>query len=406
MLTHEQKEQFSEIIEEVGKTLDVTKSQYDAAVRSYQYVGEWLSEGDSPLAPYSPEILPQGSFLLQTMIQPINNQDDLDIDLVCKLEKIQQGLTQARLKKMVGDRLQANGTLAKLLVHPDGRRCWTLAYADSAKFHLDVLPSVVSTGYKTILEKAFSAVDFADTQSLGVRITDKKANNYHTSTNLHEWLKSNPFGYAIWFQNCCRIARDEVRMLSEAVQPVPQYQINKLPLQRVVQILKRHRDMMFNGDEHKPISIIITTLAAKAYTKETHTIEALQNVVSRMRSYIGDTNPHTGRAEKWVANPVNQEENFADKWKEFPIRETNFYHWLDAVEADVKHIVAQRDKGLQLISESMVKPFGRDVITKAFSNYGANQLKKRESGTLKMAAGTGVLGSVGTTVKGHNFHGK
>ena len=195
-------------------------------------------------------------------------------------------------------------------------------------------------------------------------------------------------------------------MLSEAVQPVPQFQVDKLPLQRVVQILKRHRDMMFNGGEHKPISIIITTLAARAYAKETHTIEALLNIVSKMRSYIGDTNPITGLPEKWVGNPVNQEENFADKWKKYPIRQANFEKWLDAVESDVKRIVAQKDKGLQFISESMEKPFGKDVITKAFSSYGAKQLAKRESGALKMAAGTGVLGSVGTTVKGHNFHGK
>jgi hypothetical protein len=35
----------------------------------------------------------------------------------------------------------------------------------------------------------------------------------------------------------------------------------KTPLQQAVQILKRHRDMMFADDpEHKPISVIITTL--------------------------------------------------------------------------------------------------------------------------------------------------
>jgi hypothetical protein len=406
MLTKEQKEQFSEILEELGKTLDITKDQYDAAVKSYKYVGEWLSQDGSPLATYSPEILPQGSFLLQTMIRPIHEEDELDIDLVCKLEKIQASWTQFELKKIVGDRLKANGILTKLLILPDGRRCWTLQYAESAKFHLDVLPSVVATGYRTILEKAFSATDLSDTNILGIRITDKNTPNYRTSSNLHEWLKSNPFGYAIWFQDRCKILTREVRMMSEAIQPVPKYQTDKLPLQRVVQILKRHRDMMFNGDEHKPISIIITTLASRAYGKETDIIEALVNVVSKMRSQISDTNPFTGAVEKWVSNPVHAEENFADKWKEFPIRQTNFYKWLDAVELDVKNIVAQQGRGLQFISESMVKPFGKDAITKAFSNYGANQLKKRESGAMKMAAGTGVLGSVGSTVKGHNFHGE
>ncbi len=406
MLTLEQKNQFSEILEELGKTLDITKDQYEAAVKSYKYVGEWLSQNDSPLANYSPEILPQGSFLLQTMIRPIHEDDELDIDLVCKLEKIQATWTQFALKKLVGDRLKANSILTRLLKLPDGRRCWTLQYAESAKFHLDVLPSVVATGYRTILEKAFSATELSDTNILGIRITDKNTPNYTTSSNLHEWLKSNPFGYAIWFQDRCKILTRELRMMSEAIQPVPKYQTDKLPLQRVVQILKRHRNMMFNGNEHKPISIIITTLASRAYGKETDVIDALTNVVSKMRSHISDTNPFTGATEKWVSNPVHAEENFADKWKEFPIRKTNFYKWLDAVELDVKNIVAQQGKGLQFISESMVKPFGKDVITKAFSNYGANQLKKRESGALKMAAGTGILGSVGSTVKGHNFHGK
>lgn len=406
MLTLEQKNQFSEILEELGKTLDITKDQYDAAVRSYKYVGEWLSQEGSPLATYSPEILPQGSFLLQTMIKPIHEDDELDIDLVCKLEKIQASWTQFELKQLVGDRLKANGILNKLLILPDGRRCWTLQYAESAKFHLDVLPSVVATGYRTILEKAFSASGLPDTDILGIRITDKNKQNYRTSSNLLEWLKCNPFGYAIWFQDRCKILTHEVRMMSEAIQPVPKYQTDKLPLQRVVQILKRHRDMMFNGDEHKPISIIITTLASKAYGKETDIIEALINVVSKMRSHIDDTNPFTNEREKWVSNPVHIQENFADKWKEFPIRQTNFYKWLDAVELDVKNIAAQQGKGLQFISESMVKPFGKDAINKTFSNYGANQLKKRESGALKMAAGTGMLGNIGSTVKGHNFHGE
>ena len=88
MLTKEQKQQLSDIVEELGKTLDITKEQYDAAVKSYKYVGEWLSKEDSPLATYSPEILPQGSFLLQTMIRPINEEDDLDIDIVCKLDTL------------------------------------------------------------------------------------------------------------------------------------------------------------------------------------------------------------------------------------------------------------------------------------------------------------------------------
>lgn len=406
MLTIEQKKQLSDILEELGKTLDITKEQHDAAVRSYSYVAEWLSKDGSPLATYSPEILPQGSFLLQTMIRPIHEEDELDIDLVCKLEKIQASWTQCELKKLVGDRLKANGILNKRLVIPDGRRCWTLQYAESAAFHLDVLPSVVATGFKAILEKAFAATDLADTNVLGIRITDKNTANYKTSSNLREWLKSNPFGYAMWFHDRCKILSREVSLMSEAIQPVPKYQTDKLPLQRVIQILKRHRDIMFNGDEHKPISIIITTLAARAYAKETDIIDALINVVSKMRNHISDINPFTGAKEKWVSNPVHLEENFADKWKEFPIRQTNFYKWLDAVQLDLKNIVEQQGKGLQFINESMVKPFGNETVTKTFSNYGESLRKKREAGSLNVAARTGMIGTVGIKVKNHNFYGK
>ena len=186
--------------------------------------------------------------------------------------------------------------------------------------------------------------------------------------------------------------------MNESVKPVPQYQKEKLPLQRVVQILKRHRDLMFNGDEDKPISIIITTLAARAYRKETSILEALQNIIDRMSYLIEDKlNPKTGRMVKWVGNPVNEEENFADKWEETPKKQINFYNWLEAVQTDIKHALDQKDKGLQWVMEALKEPFGEQVVTKAFSNYGDKQLLLRESGGMKMASFTGAIGSVGRT---------
>ena len=124
---------------------------------------------------------------------------------------------------------------------------------------MDILPSIVSKGYRIILEKAFSAYGFEDFNSTAIRITDKIDKNYYTETNPEIWNKSNPFGYAVWFQDRCTNFMDKTIILRESVNPLPKYQRNKLPLQRVVQILKRHRDILFNGDDDKPISIIITT---------------------------------------------------------------------------------------------------------------------------------------------------
>lgn len=406
MLTQEEKKQFSEILETLGETLDITETQYNAAVSSYGAVGEWLAKPESSLAPYKPVVRPQGSFMLGTMIKPICEEDDLDIDLVCELTGKNSQWTQYHLKQVVGNRLKDNETYKKML-NEEGRRCWTLMYSDSANYHMDILPSLVCNGYNIVLEKAFSNITLdKDYESLAIRITDKKQSNYYTDTIAENWMKSNPFGYGRWFFNAADVlSLRESIMLSEAVNPVPKYNKEKLPLQRVVQILKRHRDIMFNGDEDKPISIIITTLASRGYNKETSIIDALTNVVSNMRNYIESRyDSNAGRMVKWIPNPVNPEENFADKWIEHPQREKNFYKWLDQVESDVQTIV--RKRGLQYIAEAMKKPFGEQTVTKTFSTLGERNLNLRESGALKMATGTGILSLVGSvTAATHNFHG-
>ncbi len=399
MLTIEQQEQFSDILEELGKTLDISETQYNAAVKSYTHVGEWLSGNNSPLSEYNPEILPQGSFLLQTMIKPIHDEDELDIDLVCKLEKTNAELTQYSLKHLVGNRLKENGILSKLLKIPDGKRCWTLQYSESAKFHLDVLPSVVSPGYKEILEKALAAKDKGDINSLSVRITDKTSIIYKTSTKLSEWMKSNPFGYAIWFQERSTIHLHEIKLLSNTIRPVPIYAKDKSPLQRVVQILKRHRDMMFNGDNDKPISIIITTLAAKSYNKQKSIIDALISIIDEMPNKIEEKYCEKNKKKiKWVSNPVNDQENFADKWVEFPERQKNFYDWMVAVKKDINQVIYQKGKGLDLISEAMYSPFGKETVIKAMNNLGEKYLSQRENNKMKIAEITGTLGINGRVI--------
>lgn len=397
MLTTEQKRQFSDLLEELGETLDITESQYNAAVKSYQAVGNQLSKEGSALVPYKPEILPQGSFLLGTMVKPVNENDDLDIDLVCKLTGKQMSWAQYNLKQKVGEQLKEN-ELYRSMLKREGRRCWTLKYADSANYHLDILPAIVDSGYQMILEKAFSASELVDLEGLAIRITDKERDDYYYEKDHKLWLKSNPFGYGKWFSVQASINNSKIFSLNESVQPVPRYQKEKLPLQRVVQILKRHRDMMFNGDEDKPISIIITTLASLAYRKEISTLEALQNVITQMPYFINEKiNPETGKRIKWVSNPINEEENFADKWEHEPQKQINFYKWMEAIQNDFNHALSQKDKGLHHVMEALKVPFGEKAVTKAFSNYGEKQLLLRESGELRMAGITGTIGSAGRT---------
>ena len=162
--------------------------------------------------------------------------------------------------------------------------------------------------------------------------------------------------------------------------------------------------MMFDDDEDRPISIIITTLAAQVYRKETNVADALANVVRKMRSEIKEVySIQHGKFIKQILNPVNSEENFADKWPEKKRKEELFFKWLDQLEIDVAKVMQQR--GLSQIQESFVRPFGKNAVTKAFSSYADNYRLLREDGKLKMASGTGFLGGVGTGVRNHNFDG-
>ena len=405
-MTKEEKKQLSDILDELGGTLDITETQFNTAVRSYQAVGEQLVKENSQLIPYNPEILPQGSFMLGTMVKPINEEDDIDIDLVCQLTNKAIGWTQFDLKQKVGDQIKENKTYSNMVKKPEGRRCWTLKYADDS-FHLDILPAIVDKNYKIVLEKAFSNTEMNEIDNLAIRITDSNLLNYTTSTNHLEWLKSNPFGYAKWFFNVASFDLNKGIILNEAINPVRTYSKEKLPLQRVVQILKRHRDIMFNGDENKPISIIITTLATMAYKKQTSIIDALIHIINEMPNMIEERYmPRLDKTIKWIPNPVNKAENFADKWLEVKEKEENFYKWHKQLKTDIYNIINNIGKGQHVVQGAMSKPFGPTTVIKAFNNYGLKRTENRDRGLVRMATSTGTLGQIGQTVKKHNFEGE
>ena len=405
------KKEINEILGILGENLDISESQYKAAVKSYEAVGDWLSKEGSALYPYSPRIIPQGSFMLGTIIRPINDEDDIDIDLVCKLEGKPSHWTQKHLKEAVGNRLKENATYNDMLEDEDGgRRCWTLDYSDDANYHLDVLPSISDKNFTVLLSESFNNSQNLDTDKLAIRITDKEEVFYSIMTDTEWWMKSNPFGYAKWFYQRAIYNSTKMFTLSESVDPVRPFQKSKMPLQRAIQLLKRHRDIMFSSEEYdsenKPISVIITTLASRAYDKSENIVDAYVNIVSRMRSYIQTKhNPKTGQQERWVGNPVNDEENFADKWADVPQKEEYFYAWLDKLEDDLSTIKSSQNIGLHKLNESFSAQYGDNVIKKTFAAYGEKNRKLREMGQRKMAIGTGILGSTGKSVPNHNFEG-
>lgn len=343
------KQESSIFFENLAEYLDISESQHEAATKHYNAVGEWLREKDSLISVYNPDIYPQGSFRLGTVIKPINDADEYDIDLVCELKNLQkEHVTQKQLKHLVGDRLNENERYRKML--EEKNRCWRLNYSDSARFHMDILPAISENRIETFLN--FTAPNLV---AGAILITDKE---------LNEWQPSNPIGYAEWFKERMKVQYDATRLqlsksLSKSIEQVPDYKI-RTPLQRSIQILKRHRDFMFVDDlDDRPISIIISTLAALSYRNEADLLDALQNIINGMTQHIENRNGIT-----WIPNPVNPSENFADRW-EHSKREMKFKYWLQQVSRDLNTSIQKSD--VFKMAESLKPTFGDRVVNQAIS---------------------------------------
>jgi hypothetical protein len=348
------------MLDEIANLITISDSLFRSAEEKYQAVGMWLGEDRSPLAVYSPIIYPQGSFLIGTVTKPLGERDEYDIDLVLELLLSKDTITQKRLKNMAGDRLKDHEVYRRML-DEEGKRCWTLIYADSAKLHLDILPAVPNNDYREFLKNQGVKSDLAET---GIAITDKTLPNYERLDP--DWPRSNPKGFAAWFKSRM-ISQFEAqrKYLAEALKAgpanVPEYKI-RTPLQKSVQLLKRHRDVVFEGKDDKPASIIISTLAAHAYNNEFDIVEAMTNIIDGIPNYIA---VRDGKAR--VQNPVDPSENFADGWVGHPGREQNFRNWVNRIQVEMNTVLECNDT--DRICEFLAQMFGENVSVVAVNRY-------------------------------------
>jgi hypothetical protein len=365
----------SQLLEGTVDELDITVALHEAADAQYQRVGQFLSD-QSDDGPTEWDVYPQGSFLLGTVVRP-RGADHHDLDMVCRLDIGRASISQAELKARVGDVLhryldaEAGEPGAPTACH-DRRRCWTLEYPHA--FHMDVLPSLPNED------------DLPD----GICLTDKE---------LFRWQKSNPIAYGEWFRErmALEVARRREEMVAKRLDPVPAWQI-KTTLQRVAQVLKRHRDIHFGDDlDGRPPSILVTTLAARAYTGARDLFDAVMDVAAKMPELV----EHSDGVWR-VMNPV-AEENFADKWNEHPDRVDKFFAWRDKLAADLDE--AKAAQGLDRVTARLAESFGAEPVTKAAGRVATSFRTTAEEGRLKAAASGLLSTGTGTPVRKHGFYG-
>jgi hypothetical protein len=198
-------------------------------------------------------------------------------------------ITKAQLKTHVGDGLKQYVGTDPFgdPVLSEGKRCWALTY-DGLKLHLDTLPAVPNPESLT---------------GTGIKITDK---------SLFHWQYSDPKAFRRWFHGQMADEYNAVREVIAKridIEQVPQPMI-KTTLQQAVQLLKIHRDIHFEDNpDDKPASIIITTLAGLAYRSG----GTLYEVVEQLTRDMPDHLQHESGMYV-LANPIEENENFADRW--------------------------------------------------------------------------------------------
>jgi hypothetical protein len=357
------------ILKRLCEAIELTPARFELAKQRYEALGAWLAASPDPRL-QTISIYLQGSTALGTTVKPIG-RDEHDVDLVGHVAG-GGGTPPAILKKLIGDRLRQNGHYRPLL--EEMPRCWRLNYAN--EFHQDITPSIPNPLCA----------------NGGELVPDK---------TLREWTPSNPKGYNQLFQQRAAL-QPRIRLAESTgfrgdadIEPYPAASGFKDILRRTVQIGKRHRDIFFDTLDPAltPISVILTTLAARSYEYcVTHFIYDTElDLICDIFRHVPDSIESQvigGRRLWFIWNETTNGENFAEKWNRDPRRAEAFFSWQQQVLRDLEMLAAT--EGLDQLSKALRSAFGEAPVAKAIDNLTKEVSGARRSGRLGVAPGAGL----------------
>ena len=377
----ESKQNIDRMYRKIAAEIEISPTEADKAKESYEAVGKFLNNN---IKQYDIRVFPQGSFRLGTVIKPISDKDEYDIDLVATIDN---KFTSAKeLKNIVGDVLKASDRYSKKI--EEGKRCWTIEYAESANYHMDILPTMRSNTY-------------SDTKEL--IMTHKEDEN-----SEYEFKQTNPEAYYDWF---LKRMEEEKKKLTEdyairnklEIVDVPEYKI-KTTLQIAIEILKRYRDIKFQEmPDIKTISIILTTLMAKIYTGKENVYELIEKFSKEYPMYL----EKDANGDILIKNPVNESENFADKWPKYPERKVAFFQFMNELKEDLVVNSILLEGNMREQADTYKKLFGENMVNRVYENIANETRIERENSNIYLKEnGNITMQKTNVNVRNHNFYGK
>lgn len=321
----------NKILENIIKNLDITPTMYKNAEDKYKSLARYLEDKGLKC-----DIYPQGSFSLGTVIKPLKEgkRKEYDLDFICVIYD-EENLSEKDFRGKIWDIMNQNKTYSEIITEYD--KCFTLEYSkiNGVGFNIDVLPAKSSKDNFIFLTNKINKEEI-------------------------EWFKSNPKDYSNWFKEVndkypqAKVINEMYDMIAkESVEDLPNL-FDRTSLQRVIQILKYHRDYFYfsiKKENKKVISAIITTICTKIADKINDTslniVELLRYIISDLCIYaelISKENLDQRFADKFVIkktnckweilNPVNPQDNLADSWNEDSEKPILFFKWIEEIKKE------------------------------------------------------------------------
>jgi hypothetical protein len=364
-----------ELLRDIADKIQLAPTDYRIAQERYGSIARWIENDGSAIKTLRPLLYPQGSFRIQSSISSKLDTDEYDIDLMLEMSIDHNSRPQDVLQLVFNSLDRGPGTLYHGKVTMK-RRCVSV---QCEGMHLDITPAVLTTA------------------------TPRTCVIFDTHPHRPDHVLSNPEGFARVFEDRTQYDENLIEMRKLAVPVPPQTPLDsKSDALICLQLLKRWRNIQYDGANNKPPSVLLACLVSEVRFHSASLLGRLSESVDHLIRRLSVT----GLA---VSNPACERELFTDRWPGDDAARSRFVSQLRAMRSDLMELGRS---GPTLADKKLTLKhlFGERAADLAFTAVNKRFGKMGEQGTVGIHPGVGAIlpprASAPIKIPGHRFFGK
>lgn len=377
------------MLADVAVRVQLSPTDYQAAVAHYEAIADWLSRAGSPLEGKVEEFYPQGGFAIGATVARHSSDSDFDIDCMAQIAWPTNIDPEVALRTLHQAIASAPGTR----YHDKAERKTRCSTVNYDGMHLDITPSVRLWGRA---------------ERTGLIFHSKPSDPSVPKRSFY----ANPFGFADWFNELTPAdlafgaffetrSLDYNRVLLDAkadTTPVPE----QMPAYRkslaviALQLIKRWRNILYDRLHPRlrlPPSVVLAHFAALNANRTTTISDELIVQVDALRAEVA-TAELDGRL-LFARNQTCPEDVLTDRWPGDRSEQRLFLSELDKLALDLRQL---RDGGLSLAEMLKVleRLFGERPARGAYDSYVGQHARDVARGNGLHIPGRGAIPALGT----------